>query len=281
MVWVYGGGEETVVQVYSGVTTGGVIPARIASLPKLQVISLSNNNLTGLIPASMFCNVSVDKPSIRNVQLRFTAFTDIVPPVSGKCFSVLQVLDLQQNQIHGDFPLWLTDLATLTALDVSSNRLSGEIPCKIWRLKLMEELKLANNLLCAVFPSEIKELVNLRVLNLEGDLFSGEIPKFLSELTGLKMLYLGGNRFNGSVPSSCSNLTQLETLSLRGNSLRGTLPEDLMSMSSLVTLDLSDEILVSIGNLKALSILNLSGNGFCGRRKRCWGMKRGKIYSGG
>ncbi|MFS8014708.1 putative non-specific serine/threonine protein kinase [Helianthus anomalus] len=206
MVWVYGGGEETVVQVYSGVTTGGVIPARIASLPKLQVISLSNNNLTGLIPASMFCNVSVDKLSIRNVQLGFKAFTNIIPPVSGKCFSVLQVLDLQQNQIHGDFPLWLTYLATLTTLDVSGNRLSGEIPGEIGRLKLMEELKLANN-------------------------FCYPIPKFLGDLTGLKMLYLGRNRFNGSVPSSFSNLTQLETLSLRGNSLRGTLPEDLMSMN--------------------------------------------------
>ncbi|KAJ0753783.1 putative protein kinase RLK-Pelle-LRR-VII-3 family [Helianthus annuus] len=248
-----------------GNAIGGVIPAGIASLPKLQVISLSNNNLTGLIPASIFCNVSVDKPSIRNVQLGFNAFTDIIPPVSGKCFSVLQVLDLQQNQIHGDFPLWLTDLATLTALDVSGNRLSGEIPGEIGRLKQLEELKLANNSLSGLFPSEIKELVNLRVLNLEGNLFSGKIPKFLSELTGLKMLYLGGNRFNGNL----FGLPNLQLVALQENSFSGDVPEGFSSLLGLRYLNLSSNLFSghipsTFSFLKSLAVLSLSNNNVSG-----------------
>ncbi|KAL8250811.1 hypothetical protein R6Q59_034504 [Mikania micrantha] len=248
----------------------GAIPERYGAFQKLQFLWLDHNQLQGLIPASMFCNASVYPPSIRNVQLGFNSFTDIVPPPSASCFSVLQVLDLQQNQIHGNFPLWLTNIATLKALDVSGNHLSGNIPSEIGKLRRLEELKLGNNSLAGLFPSEIKQLSNLRVLNLEGNMFTGEIPRFLTDLRALKMLYLGGNRFNGSIPASFSSLTQLETLSFRDNRLTGSLPEDLMSMGNLTTLELqgnsfSGEIPVSIGSLKALSVLNLSGNGFSGK----------------
>nr|XP_043615457.1 probable LRR receptor-like serine/threonine-protein kinase At4g36180 [Erigeron canadensis] len=251
-----------------GNAIGGVIPSGIGSLPKLEVISLAHNNLTGMIPDSIFCS---DKPAnnIRNVRLGFNAFTGLVKP-DRNCDSVLEVVDVQNNQIEGKFPLWLSNVSTLTDLDLSGNHFSGRIPSEIGNLKRLEELKLANNSLTGLFPSEIMQISNLKVLNLEGNLFTGEIPKFLSELKGLKMLYLGGNRFNGSIPSSFSGLVELETLSLRDNSLAGSLPEEIMSMSNLTMLDLegnrfSGEIPVTIGNLKGLSVLNLSGNVFSGK----------------
>ncbi|MCD7449425.1 hypothetical protein HAX54_052131 [Datura stramonium] len=105
--------------------------AAIAALPKLQVISLSHNNLSGSLPASLFCNVSIYSPSLRIVQLGFNAFTNIVKQESSKCFSSLQILDLQHNQIHGEFPLILTNNSALTSLDVSWNLFSGKIPSVI------------------------------------------------------------------------------------------------------------------------------------------------------
>ncbi|GJU14495.1 probable LRR receptor-like serine/threonine-protein kinase [Tanacetum coccineum] len=252
-----------------GNAIGGVIPPGIGSIRSLQVLSLSSNKLSGLVPVSIFCNVSDYRSKVRVVKLGFNAFTDIVPPSSSGCISVVQVLELQNNEIRGGFPLWFSNLTGLTSLDVSGNRLTGGVPSEIGGLKRLEELKLANNSLTGLFPSEIKEISGLRVLNLEGNLFSGEIPKFLTELKELKVLYLGGNRFNGSVPSGFSSLSQLDTLSLRDNSLTGSLPEDLMSMSNLTTLELggnrfSGDIPVTIGNLKGLSVLNLSGNEFSG-----------------
>ncbi|KAA8547461.1 hypothetical protein F0562_003675 [Nyssa sinensis] len=252
-----------------GNTIGGVIPSAIGALPKLQVISLSHNNLSGSVPSSMFCNVSVYPPSIRIVQLGFNEFTDIVAPETVTCFSILQVLDLQQSHIHGVFPSWLTNISTLTMLDVSGNSFSGAIPIGIGNLWRLEELKMANNSMNGIIPAEIKTCNSIRVLDLEGNHFAGEIPAFLSQLKGLKMLSLGGNQLSGSIPSSFGNLTELETLNLRGNSLTGPLPEELMGLSNLTTLNLSGNkfsggVLKNVGNLRQLSVLNMSGNSLSG-----------------
>jgi Leucine-rich repeat (LRR) protein len=104
-----------------------VIPLAISALPMLQVMPLSHNNLTGSIPASVFCNVSFHAPSLRIVQLGFNGFTDFVGFETNTCFSVVQVLDIQHNSIRGTFPLWLTNVTTLSVLDLSSNAFSGRV----------------------------------------------------------------------------------------------------------------------------------------------------------
>ncbi|CAN4078775.1 unnamed protein product [Withania somnifera] len=224
----------------------GVIPAAIAALPKLQVISLSHNNLSGSLPASLFCNVSIYSPSLRIVQLGFNAFTDIVKQESSKCFSSLEILELQHNQIHGEFPLILT---ALTSLDVSWNLFSGKVPSAIGNLWRLEELRMANNSFEGALP--------------------GEIPMFLGDLRSLKTLSLGRNQFSGSIPSSFRNLTSLENLNLGGNGLNGSFPEEVMGLSNLIILDLSGNkfsgsLPVGVGNLQQLSVLNLSKNDFSG-----------------
>lgn len=253
-----------------GNVLGGVIPAAIAALPWLQVISLSQNNLTGSIPASVFCNISVYTSSLRIVQLGFNGFTDIVEPQASTCFSVLQVLDIQHNSIHGRFPLWITKTSTLTMLDVSSNAFSGEIPPGIGNLAKLEELRMANNSFTGLIPEEIKKCSFLRVVDFEGNGFTGEVPSFFGYMSRLKVLSLGGNLFSGSVPESFGNLSALESLSLRGNNLNRTMPEEVMGLSNISTLDLSGnkftgQISSSIGNLSRLMVLNLSGNGFSGK----------------
>ncbi|KAF3646675.1 putative LRR receptor-like serine/threonine-protein kinase [Capsicum annuum] len=157
----------------------GVIPAAIAALPKLQVISLSHNNLSGSLPASLFCNVSIYPPSLRIVQLGFNGFTDIVKQESAKCFSSLQILDLQHNQIHGEFPLILTNNSALTSLDVSWNLFSGKIPSAIGNLWRLELLRMGNNSFEAGLPFEITNCSSLKVLDLEGNRMTGKIPMFL------------------------------------------------------------------------------------------------------
>ncbi|KHN41912.1 Putative LRR receptor-like serine/threonine-protein kinase [Glycine soja] len=233
-------------------------------------MSLSQNNLTGSIPGSVFCNGSVHAPSLRIVHLGFNGFTDFVgPETSSTCFSVLQVLDIQHNRIRGTFPLWLTNVTTLTVLDVSSNALSGEVPPEIGSLIKLEELKMAKNSFTGTIPVELKKCGSLSVVDFEGNGFGGEVPSFFGDMIGLKVLSLGGNHFSGSVPVSFGNLSFLETLSLRGNRLNGSMPETIMRLNNLTILDLSGnkftgQVYTSIGNLNRLMVLNLSGNGFSG-----------------
>ncbi|KAF8406510.1 hypothetical protein HHK36_008599 [Tetracentron sinense] len=248
----------------------GLIPAAIGALPTLQVISLAHNHLSGSVPYSMFCNVSVNPPSLRIVQLGFNAFTDLIQPQKERFFSVLEFLELQGNRIHGVFPWWLTNVSTLTVLDISGNFFSGILPIEVGNLLRLEELRVANNSLNGSVPVEIQKCSLLSVLDLEGNHFSGEIPAFLGELRGLRILSLGGNLFSGSVPVSFGSLFGLETLNLRHNNLTGNLPEELVQLSNLTTLNLSGnkfsgEVPANIGDLRGLLVLNMSGNGFSGR----------------
>ena len=252
-----------------GNALAGVLPAAIAALPNLQVLALAQNNFTGAVPASVFCNVSLKAPSLRIVQLGFNRFTDFAWPQAATCFSVLEVLDIQQNGVRGMFPLWLTNVTTLSVLDISGNALSGEVPPEIGNLWKLVELKIANNSFSGEIPPELVKCRSLRFVDFEGNRFSGEVPSFIGNLTALKVLSLGVNHFSGSVPVSFGGLVSLETLSLRGNRLNGSMPEEVMGLKNLTVLDLSGNqfsghVSGEIGNLSKLMVLNLSGNGFYG-----------------
>lgn len=245
----------------------GVLPAAIGELPGLQVLSLSHNNLSGLVPSSVLYNVSGNPPSLRIVQLGFNAFTGIVRPERAQVFSALQVLDLQENRIQGEFPSWLANISTLSFLDLSSNSFSGSLPAEIGDLSLLQELRVARNLMNGEIPTELRRCVSLQVLDLEDNSLSGVIPDFLAELRDLRTLSLGGNLFSGLIPAGLRNLSRLDVLSLGGNELTGNLPEELMQLINLTVLNLSNnrisgEISPRIGELQQLQSLNLSGNGF-------------------
>ncbi|KAJ4963908.1 hypothetical protein NE237_023847 [Protea cynaroides] len=248
----------------------GLIPTAIVALPRLQVLSLSHNNLSGSIPSSVFNNGSAYPPSLRVVQLGFNAFMGLVSPPEATFYRVLQVLDLQQNQINGVFPLWLTNVSTLTVLDLSGNSFSGKLPVGIGNLLKLKELRVANNSLYGDVPNEIQKCSLLSVLDLEGNRFTGEIPAFLGELRNLKVLSLGGNSFSGPIQKNLGSLQELETLNLGGNNLTGDVPNELIWLSNLTTLDLGDnrlsgEVPSNIGNLWGLRVLNMSANRFSGR----------------
>ncbi|PHU04500.1 hypothetical protein BC332_25322 [Capsicum chinense] len=160
----------------------------------------------------------------------------IILQESAKCFSSSQILELQHNEIHGEFPLILTNNSVLTSLDVSWNLFSGKIPSAIGNLWRLQKLRMINN-------------------SLEGDLRS------------LKTLSLGRNQFSNFIPSSFRKLTDLESMNLGGNGLNESLPDEVMSLSNLSILNLSRNkfsgtIPSSIGTLYKLTVVDLSRQNF-------------------
>ncbi|PHT35898.1 hypothetical protein CQW23_23598 [Capsicum baccatum] len=180
--------------------------------------------------------MSVNMSALWIILLGFNGFTDIIKQESAKCFRSSQILELQHNEIHGEFPLILTNNSVLTSLDVSWNLFSGKIPSAIGNLWRLQKLRMINN-------------------SLEGDLRS------------LKTLSLGRNHFSIFIPSSFSKLTDLESMSLGGNGLNESLPDEVMSLSNLSILNLSRNkfsgtIPSSIGTLYKLTVVDLSGQNF-------------------
>ena len=112
---------------------------------------------------------------------------------------------------------WLTDVpigewsgvttddnGRVTELDLSSNQLTGEIPPELGNLANLQELGLGGNQLSGEIPPELGNLANLQELGLSGNQLSGEIPPELGNLANLTELFLGGNQLSGCVPNSLS-----------------------------------------------------------------------------
>ncbi|KAJ6739952.1 INACTIVE LEUCINE-RICH REPEAT RECEPTOR KINASE XIAO-RELATED [Salix purpurea] len=273
----------------NGNSLGGLIPAAIGELPKLQVVSLSENKFVGAVPTSMFCNVSVYPPSLRIVQLGFNGFSGVVGPESGDCFSVLQVLDLQENHIRGVFPFVVNTCGYVETAgcfeefvfwccsggDWEFVEAGGVEDGWAWFLGVfrnltgLETLDLGGNGLNGSLPDEVMGLNNLTTLDLSGNGFSGKIPSSFGNLLRLSTLDLSRQNLSGELPSELAGLPNLQVIALQENTLSGDVHEGFSSLSGLRYLNLSSngfsgQIPLTFGFLKSLVVLSLSNNHISG-----------------
>ena len=85
-------------------------------------------------------------------------------------------LDLSYNQLSGEIPPELGNLANLQYLGLRGNQLSGEIPPWLGNLANLQYLYLSVNQLSGEIPPELGNLANLKELNLTWNQLSGEMP---------------------------------------------------------------------------------------------------------
>ena len=181
----------------------------------------------------------------------------------------LEVLALGGNQLTGRLPAWLGSLANLQELYLWGNELTGEIPTELGGLTNLQTLDLDGNQLTGSISAELGDLTNLEELNLRENQLTGPIPAELGNLTNLEQLSLTRNQLTGDIPNELANLTNLEVLALGGNQLTGRLPAWLGSLANLQELylwgnELTGEIPTELGNLTNLERLYLSENQLTG-----------------
>lgn len=178
----------------------GNLPAEMANLFNLRLISIDDNQLTGSIPSEWE---------------RLTNLTN---------------LELINNQLSGEFPMAVTKMQLLRKLNISGNQFTGSIPIELMNLVYLEELHLNGNQFTGTIPSELGDLLQLKYLNLSDNQLTGSIPPELGNLTQLEDLDLSSNQFTGSIPPELRNLTQLESLFLSNNYLTGDVPAVLATL---------------------------------------------------
>ena len=191
-------------------------------------------------------------------------------------------------------------------MDLSDNQLSGEIPGELGNLAYLRELRLYGNQLSGPIPPELGSLANLEDVYLSrGNQFSGCIPNGLRDVAqgDLSMLGLpycgtiandraalvalfkatdGANWINSAnwlteTPLGDWHGVTTDTatgrvvgLDLEGNNLIGSIPAELADLGHmLLVLDLSDNQLSGpipdgLGTLTSLEAINLGGNQFSG-----------------
>ena len=268
------------------------IPHDIGSYISYSIFfSLSNNNITGIIPESI-CNASY----LQVLDFSDNAFNGTIP----SCLTLneaLAVLNLGRNKFTGKIPGEFGHTCSLQTLDLNGNLLEGSIPESLAHCKDLEILNLGNNRIYDSFPCWLKNITTLRVLVLRGNKFHGPIgcPMSNSTWATLQIVDLALNNFSGKLPEKCfskwtammggenevqSKLKHLQfkilqfgqlyyqdavTVTIKGQELEFVKVLTVFTSIDLSCNDFEGEIPEVLGNFTSLYVLNLSGNGFIGQ----------------
>lgn len=172
----------------------GSIPKGLLGLPKLTQVELQDNLLTGDFPETHeSVAVNLGQISLSNNQL-----TGALPASIGN-FSGVQKLLLDGNRFSGSIPPEIGKLQQLSKIDFSSNRFSGEIPAEISKCKLLTFVDLSRNQLSGQIPTEITGMRILNYLNISRNHLSGSIPGSISTMQSLTSVDFSYNNFSGLV----------------------------------------------------------------------------------
>ncbi|RXI01472.1 hypothetical protein DVH24_014821 [Malus domestica] len=219
--------------------------------------------------------------NLRYLNLSITCYTGQVPFAITR-LTRLVTLDLSGNYNFGytQLKLYNPDLSTLvqSLTELRELYLDG-VTVSAWDTEWCQAIS--------------SSLPNLRVLSLSACNLSGPIDQSLAKLQSLSVIRLDDNDLPVPLPGVFANFSNLTSLSLRSCLVRGTFPEELFQVPTLQTVDLSDnpqlhgsfpefprnnslQSLVlsntkfsgilpkSIGNLKMLSMIDISGCSFSG-----------------
>jgi Leucine-rich repeat (LRR) protein len=240
----------------------GQLPKSLLKLEHLEKLNLASNRFVGTFP-------SADSPGLPRLKLLSVSNNHLRGPIDRFAhFLNLEVLDISENQFEGHFTSAIGSLNRLWFLNASANRLTGNISPEIGNLRSLRELYLRRNSLTGAIPN-LQRLVRLQTLDLSYNHLEGAIPGSLLRLNSNRELILDHNSLRGALPFIvCS--TSLRRLDLSWNRLSGVLPKSLSSCAQLNTLDLSHNRLGGalasklLNPLQNLARLNLSSNRFSG-----------------
>uniref|UniRef100_A0A7S1CLY0 Leucine-rich repeat-containing N-terminal plant-type domain-containing protein n=1 Tax=Bicosoecida sp. CB-2014 TaxID=1486930 RepID=A0A7S1CLY0_9STRA len=173
-------------------------------------IMLSNNNLTGTIPA-------------------------IFPEIF-----TLKTLDLSHNSIEGQLPANFAEIVPLQIINLQFNQITGTLPANIANVSTnwpsLKEINLFNNKLTGTIPESLfgpatlpvfHPRFNLQVFDVHNNMLTGPIPSRASRAALMTTFLLNDNDMSGTIPAEIDTwLLGLKYCSLDGNKWACPVPED-------------------------------------------------------
>ncbi|XP_058112490.1 receptor-like protein 7 [Magnolia sinica] len=291
----------------------GEIPVSICNTTSLEALDLSRNRFSGWIPQ---CLGEVSD-GLKVLNLQGNAFSGTLLQTFKKGCN-LQTVDLSENQLEGQVPRSLANCTMLEVLNLGNNQISDAFPSWVEALSQLRVLVLKSNKFHGriILPQSNQSFPMLQIIDLSSNRFTGVLPsniflswkamivedksqsKFLGrslnssrgevyyqdtvtvvikglerELTKILTIFtaidLSNNSFQGDIPESIRILKSLRLLNLSGNGFTGQIPTSLENLRVLESLDLSrnnisGEIPWQLTKLTFLSMLNLSQNQLVG-----------------
>ncbi|XP_056164070.1 receptor-like protein EIX2 [Syzygium oleosum] len=277
---------------------GGQLPQDIGDkMPRLTVLILRGNNITGGIPNSL---CKLNKLSVINLSMN--QLSGRLPRCWGASPTVAYMFG--DNKLNGQIPKSLCHIQQLSLLSLQRNGFSGVIPSCLSNLPIVF-LDLSDNEFTGRLPPFGKHSQSLTVINLEKNHLVGGIPPQFCQLHNLQFLSLAQNNISGPIPNCIDGFLSMVdyarhfggwpmpivvnvmvdtkgtrqmysdtlvyfcSIDLSANMLDGQIPEEFTRLVELKNLNLSQnnmsgQIPSNVGDLKNLESLDLSRNKLSG-----------------
>lgn len=188
----------------------GSIPSSLRHFAGTQLF-LAENPITGSIPDGIALG---NMSRLELLLLSDMDLTGTIPPSIFEMRTLVAVL-LGYNRMEGSIPHYIgsTPLPSLRALGLEKNNLSGVIPASVSKLSALQLLNVHSNLLSGHLPPALGNLSNLLVLEVGNNRLDGPVPESLRNLEKLDVLSLKRNDFSGSINRLCDLLVSVPLLS--------------------------------------------------------------------
>ncbi len=193
----------------------------IGNLTQLTYLDLGNNNLKGVIPASISNLVE-----LKRLDLSFNDFTSGIEHI--KTMMKLEYLMVYSNDnLEGTIPAEVSDMVNLWYLHMGGSKISGPLP-SIAKLTNMKSFMFFKSSISGTIPDEFANWTNLEAVMIYDTEVSGPLPASLGSATGSHksfsiMLY--NNNFEGNIPENWANMpAHCKILRVQGNKLSGVIP---------------------------------------------------------
>ncbi|KAL6764104.1 hypothetical protein V8C86DRAFT_25281 [Haematococcus lacustris] len=183
-----------------------------SALGLVTSITLSRNNLTGVLPAWVLVMQSCE---LRRLDLTFNRLRGTISDDVAK-LGQLRYLSLGYNSLTGTIPSMLGNLNNLAVLDLTANQLVGNVPPNLCRnqVSALTDILIANNHLNGSL--NIQLCAALVLLDAASNDFSGPLPSFRGYYQ-LHIARLGNNSFNMNIPDTIAAAPLLTDLDVSYN----------------------------------------------------------------
>lgn len=175
----------------------GSIPNGFLYLPQLSLLELQNNYLTGQLEQDR----SKLPTKLSQLNLSNNRLSGSLPASIGN-FSSLNILLLNGNRFAGDIPSDIGRLKNIFKLDMSRNNFSGQIPNEIGDCLLLNFLDLSQNQLSGPIPVQIAQIHILNYFNISWNHLNQSLPKEIGFMKSLTAADFSHNNFSGPIPET-------------------------------------------------------------------------------
>ncbi|KAL6603595.1 hypothetical protein ACP70R_043956 [Stipagrostis hirtigluma subsp. patula] len=233
---------------------GGQVAPEIGDLHQLQFFSLTINSFTNI--SGMFWHLQGCK-NLTALLVSYNFYGEALPDAGwvGDHVRNLRLLVMENCELTGQIPSWLSKLQDLNILNLSGNRLTGPIPRWLGSMKKLYYLDLSDNHLSGEIPPSLMELPLLTSEQAMAEFKPGHMPLtftltpnngeagrrgrgYFQMSSVAATLNFSDNHLAGTIPPAIGQLKTLQVLDVSYNNLSGGIPPELSGLARLQVLDL-------------------------------------------